>query len=271
MGSVGPRRGCFSMWRTIRPGDGPGDGDLGELKKMAMETGRPHSFGDLPLWSDDGGPSVPNPTYLVRNYAYLIEQRGDPGGLAVLDVGPGLGRNVFPLLDRGMRVAAAEPDERMRAILWRFARKWGVSDRLSVLDSTYQSLRLTDGAYDGLVSTGSAQFLGTGEAACGFFDRARKAMKPGGVLLLEANNSRDEYSRRAASRPGSMFYVPAGDDVLRMAEGGGWEVLNFEPDRQVPWRGAFAGEYNRRYMEAHAGAPEIAFRNKTYLVARNST
>jgi len=142
---------------------------------------------DLPLWRE------------------LATREGDP----VLDVGAGTGRVALDLAARGHAVTALDRDPDLLAAL--AARPGGDGVRAVVADA--ETFDLGDEAYAlVLVPMQTIQLLGDRAA---FLDRARRHLRPGGLLAAALADDLEGFD------PGSAL-LPAPD----RAEHGGWRYAS---------------------------------------------
>jgi SAM-dependent methyltransferase len=145
------------------------------VKLPPAARGSTQVFGPLAAEYARFRPSYPGPLFSA-----LAERLGPDPGLA-LDVGSGTGAALQPLLERGMRVMAVEPN---RAMLSR-ARS-GVGDRpgwLGAVAARAESLPLARGVA-GCVMVAQAFHWFEAEAALAEFARV---LRPGGILALVWN------------------------------------------------------------------------------------
>jgi cyclopropane fatty-acyl-phospholipid synthase-like methyltransferase len=203
----------------------------------------------------------------VRNYGWLLGE-GFEQERTVLEVGPGLGRNTFPLLDRGFNVTVVEPERSVRDRIKSFAGSWGIKSRLSFVEGTYQSLaeEMPSVKIDGLVSIGSLQFASTRDVASRFMENVHSRMNQGGVVLLEANNDKDEpnlvSTRERLSDGRDPFYLPSGEELLQIFQRDEWGILYYDPDVKILMP---KGDI-KLFEDRHPGA-KVTQRSKTYIIA----
>lgn len=115
--------------------------DRGPLSELGRDEGR-SLFG-----LDPGGYQAGRPEYPRWVYDRLVEPGGLRPGARVVEVGPGTGLVTRRLLAAGAEVVAVEPDPALvRHLADRFQ-----SDRLSVINASFEDASLADASADLLV------------------------------------------------------------------------------------------------------------------------
>ena len=178
------------------------------------------AFGRAALDYEHGRPAWPDEVALVG---------GLPPSAHVLDLGAGTGKLTRVLAERFGQVTAVEPDESMRALLCRVARR--------CLAGSGEEIPLEDDSVDG-VFCGDAFHWFDWRAAIAEIERV---LRPGGVLVV-------------------CFHAPAGETEPSWPQAA-WDVVaryrqpGVEPGGPIiesgEWRGAFAhsGFEELRYEE----------------------
>jgi SAM-dependent methyltransferase len=113
----------------------------------------------------------------------VIAYAGCGSGSEVLEIGAGTGKATRMFCARGLSVVAVEPDGEMAAVASRQAATAGHNVR--IIQSDFESAPLPDGAFP-LAYSGQAWHW---VDPAGGFQRARRALAPGGVLAAFWNRS----------------------------------------------------------------------------------
>lgn len=126
------------------------------------------------------------PSYPVEAVDFILDGLGDPAALTVADIGAGTGISSRLLADRGIRVIAVEPNERMRSAA-------GEDARVTFADSRAENTGLDEGAVDLVTCFQSFHWLQADAALAEF----RRILKPGGRVALAWNvrDDRDSFTR----------------------------------------------------------------------------
>ncbi len=153
----------------------------------AVRSGTPlvqdnHSVADNPMWKDLVLAIVP----LAMPLALLVAEatvRGR-GAVSILDVGGGSGVYSAVLLAANPEATATQLDWPMvNGIARDFVAERGVAARFRTVDGDFHSTDLGDGEYDVVIYSNIAH----GESAetnAATFARIRRALRPGGVLVI---------------------------------------------------------------------------------------
>jgi SAM-dependent methyltransferase len=197
------------------------------------------------------------PGYPEALFDALVALAGLAPGAAVADLGAGTGLATEPLVRRGLRVFAVEPNAEMRAAA---ERRLGGSPGLAFVDGRAEATGLADASID----------LALAAQAFHWFDAAatrrelRRVLRPGGRVALVWN------ARRAAGTP----FVEAYEELLlrhgtdyrevghrgpapeRLAAffGGPFETLRFDNEQTLDRDGLRARLLSSSYVPA-AGQP----------------
>lgn len=113
----------------------------------------------------------------------LLRHLSDPPS-TVLDLGAGQGDKTLQLAERGHRVVAAEPDDRMREVLTArvAAATPAIRERITLSPAGFGGLGdFADGTFDTVLALGVLMYLPSGTAALA---EAATLVAPGGILSL---------------------------------------------------------------------------------------
>jgi SAM-dependent methyltransferase len=108
------------------------------------------AFDAVPEIYDRARPSYPEPLF-DDLLAYV---GAPPTGMSVVEIGPGTGKATKSLLERGVRVTAVEIGPRLAAFV-RHKLAAAFSDRLEVINASFEECALPPGTYD-LVTSATA-------------------------------------------------------------------------------------------------------------------
>ncbi len=139
--------------------------------------------GDDPRWKEQvaflAPLAVPPAEAAVRRLGFTRA-----GARAVLDVGGGSGIFTTVLLRANPAARATQVDfPSVNAFAKRFVAALGVGDRFQTIDGDYHEVELGEAAYDVVVLSHVSHLEGrAGNAA--LFPRLRRALKPGGTLVI---------------------------------------------------------------------------------------
>lgn len=159
-----------------------------------------------------------------------------PAGARVLEVGFGYGRDLVFQLRQGNRVWGIDlSTEARRQAEARLRREGLAAERLDT--GPFQDSELPEGAFDAVVSHRMAHLLVSEEAVEHFADKARRVLRPGGLLCLGVRNAED--LSQGAVRPATTDvyeYVPRpghwirfwDDEALQKAFGKAFTFLALE-------------------------------------------
>ena len=116
------------------------------------------------------------PRFNTSPNAFLVEIAKDRKAGTALDVGMGQGRNAVWLAQNGWTVTGFDPAEKAVAVASQTASKLGV--KLTTVVSTAEDFEFGENKWDLILLS----YVGARE----FSDKVRSALKPGGVVVLEA-------------------------------------------------------------------------------------
>jgi SAM-dependent methyltransferase len=176
------------------------------------------------------------PAYPAAMFDDLIEATRLAPGATVLEIGPGTGIATRPILEKGLRVTAVEPDGRMVE----FARAQRGMEGVEFVTNRFEEYPAAPASFDLVLAAGSWHWI---EPEAGLM-RAASALRSGGGLAVAWNLPRPESSRR-----------PQGlDDVYQrvaaeLAEASS-QVRNRDPDarrRVIAGSGLFSEPESFRY------------------------
>jgi SAM-dependent methyltransferase len=123
------------------------------------------------------------PAYSADALERALDAAGARAGMLACDVGAGTGNLTLPLLDRGLRVIAVEPNPAMRRTGVERLRDWR---HLSWVSAVGETLGLATGRFD-LVAFGSSFNVVDPERA---LSESRRLLRKGGGLLCVWNHRR---------------------------------------------------------------------------------
>jgi SAM-dependent methyltransferase len=168
-----------------------------------------------------------------------------PANARVLEVGFGYGRDLAFLLRHGHRAwgvdLSAEARRRTEA---RLRREGLAAERL--LTGRFEDSDCPDGQFDAVLSHRVAHLLVTDEAVARFAEKARRALRPGGLLCLAVRNAEDrdpaevrrvvEHVDEYTPRPGHWIRF-WDDEALRRAFGTAFTLQALERAHENESRG----------------------------------
>ncbi|MBV9222612.1 MAG: class I SAM-dependent methyltransferase [Acidobacteriaceae bacterium] len=117
-----------------------------------------------------------HPRFNTKPNAFLVEMAKDRKPGAALDVGMGQGRNAVWLAEQGWKVTGFDPAEKAVALANEHAKERGV--HLTTTVNTMESFDFGEAQWDLIVMS----YVGVR----GITDEIQKALKPGGILVIEA-------------------------------------------------------------------------------------
>lgn len=187
-------------------------------------------FGEVAATYDRLRPAYPAAMFDDLMKAALLEP-----GASVLEIGPGTGIATRSLLDKGLRIIAVEPDERMVE----FARSQPGMDGVEFVTRRFEEYVAPPASFDLVLAAGSWHWI-TPESG---LEAAAAVLRSGGSLAVAWN----------LPRPGSSPRPPGLDEVYHrlapeLAEAS--QVRNRDPDarrRVIAESGRFAQPEEYRY------------------------
>lgn len=184
-----------------------------------MPDERATVFGEIAAIYDSFRPAYPAAMF----DDLMVAARLEPGA-TVLEIGSGTGIATRPLLGRGLRVTAVEPDERMIE----FARAQPGMEGAEFVASRFEEYLAPPASFDLVLAAGSWHWIepesGLGAAAA--------ALRSGGSLAVAWNLPRPESSRRPQGL--DEAYQRFAPELTEASS----QVRNRDPDAR---RGAIAG------------------------------
>jgi SAM-dependent methyltransferase len=140
------------------------------------------------------------PAYPEAAIDAVLDGLGDPAALAAADVGAGTGISSRLLADRGVRVAAVEPNAAMRAAA-------APHPRVTWLDGTAERTGLPDAAADLVLCAQAFHWFEPRSTLAEF----RRVLRPGARVALV-------WNVRDRTDPATDAYSAAVDDAMRSGE-----------------------------------------------------
>ncbi len=140
--------------------------------------------------------------------------------MAVLDLGSGEGRFALPAARVASKVHAVDLSDEAVKYLLEEASRLGLDNVTASVADISGDLGL-DGEFDFAIMSNVLHGLALSEAADRALENARKALRPGGVLLVV------EFKPEAGSPPGPPANMRISrDDVVRLASRHGFEPVD---------------------------------------------
>jgi SAM-dependent methyltransferase len=193
------------------------------------------------------------PGYPAAVYEAIVELAGLAPGASVADVGAGTGISSAPLVERGFRVFAVEPNDAMRRAA---ARRLGGRPNFTVLAGTAEHTGLATGSTDLVLSAQAFHWFDPGPTR----EEWRRILRPGGSAALVWN------SRRATGTPMAEAYeallLRYGTDYLEVKHRGAdprrfsnffrgpFETLRFDNAQHLDRNGLRARLFSSSYTPA---------------------
>jgi ubiquinone/menaquinone biosynthesis C-methylase UbiE len=142
--------------------------------------------------------SPPNPSLVA-----LAERELRRGG-CLLDIGCGAGRNAVPLADIGWRVVASDLSSAMLIAAARRVMDAELSDRVSLVQASMESLPFASDRFDFVVAHGIWNLARSGQQFRTAVNEAARVARPGATLFL-FTFSRHTLADGAAPTAGESF------------------------------------------------------------------
>jgi SAM-dependent methyltransferase len=168
---------------------------------LAMAYLRKSPFDAVPEAYDRARPEYP-----AAMYDALFAQL--PAAPQIVEVGPGTGQATVDLLVRGATVMAVELGPNIAAFL---RKKFEGDERLTVVNSPFETAPLLSGSFDCLAAATSFHWLDRD----GLFERIHGLLRRGGVLaVIETNQIASDVDRGFFARTDSIYQRHGRNDDL---------------------------------------------------------